>query len=223
MTCRCLYSGEEPLAGLRGRALWRLHHRPLGLKESDLVTASLSSTKELIVRMDSEGPFKAFHDRHWISVTKDWTKRCVRQADHILVAANFNGQGRGDVPQSLPLNTRESKFCLSYVPKTKGVSTTGGEIFQMLKQMENRCAQSFPPVFLLWETVSVSGPCQSLCWSVVERPRTPNERYVQDAAPLLALKIAGSFDRASWKRDRSISASQTNLSKIQGILMRFGG
>eukprot|EP00913_Durusdinium_trenchii_P011669 g10958.t1 len=24
----------------------------------------------------------------------------------------------------------------------------------------------------------------SLCWSVVERPRTPNERYVQDAAPL---------------------------------------
>ncbi|CAK9099693.1 unnamed protein product [Durusdinium trenchii] len=30
----------------------------------------------------------------------DWTKRCVRQADHILVAANFNGQGRGDVPQT---------------------------------------------------------------------------------------------------------------------------
>ncbi|CAJ1410489.1 unnamed protein product [Effrenium voratum] len=31
----------------------------------------------------------------------DWTKRCVRQADHILVAAEFNGQGRGDVPQTL--------------------------------------------------------------------------------------------------------------------------
>eukprot|EP00439_Symbiodinium_sp_Y106_P039692 s2058_g4.t2 len=31
----------------------------------------------------------------------DWTRRCVRQADIILVATNFNGQGRGDVPQTL--------------------------------------------------------------------------------------------------------------------------
>eukprot|EP00434_Breviolum_minutum_P041034 symbB.v1.2.036495.t2/scaffold5169.1/size30165/1 len=36
---------------------------------------------------------------HGASIT-DWTKRCVRQADHILVATNFNGQGRGDVPQT---------------------------------------------------------------------------------------------------------------------------
>ena len=35
---------------------------------------------------------------------EDWTKRCVRQADHILVATNFNGQGRGDVPQKLGKN-----------------------------------------------------------------------------------------------------------------------
>ena len=42
-------------------------------------------------------------------VAKDWTKRCVRQADHILVAANFNGQGRGDVPQKLDLNCGESQ------------------------------------------------------------------------------------------------------------------
>lgn len=30
----------------------------------------------------------------------DWTRRCVRQADHILVAANFDGRGRCDVPVS---------------------------------------------------------------------------------------------------------------------------
>ena len=30
----------------------------------------------------------------------DWTRRCLRQADHVLVAACFNGQGRGDVPQT---------------------------------------------------------------------------------------------------------------------------
>lgn len=45
----------------------------------------------------------------WVpSVAQDWTKRCVRQADHILVAANFNGQGRGDVPQKLDVNHGES-------------------------------------------------------------------------------------------------------------------
>lgn len=27
----------------------------------------------------------------------DWTRRCVRQADHILIAANFDGSGRDDV------------------------------------------------------------------------------------------------------------------------------
>jgi len=46
------------------------------------------------------------------SVAKDWTKRCVRQADHILVAANFNGQGRGDVPQKLDVNRGESRRIL---------------------------------------------------------------------------------------------------------------
>jgi len=29
----------------------------------------------------------------------DWTRRCVRQADHILVAVNFDGTGRGHVPE----------------------------------------------------------------------------------------------------------------------------
>ena len=36
----------------------------------------------------------------------------MRQADHILVAANFNGQGRGDVPQKLDVNRGESRRIL---------------------------------------------------------------------------------------------------------------
>eukprot|EP00929_Paragymnodinium_shiwhaense_P108237 TRINITY_DN74564_c0_g1_i1.p1 TRINITY_DN74564_c0_g1~~TRINITY_DN74564_c0_g1_i1.p1 ORF type:complete len:1373 (+),score=275.83 TRINITY_DN74564_c0_g1_i1:161-4279(+) len=31
----------------------------------------------------------------------DWTQRCVRQADHILVASNFDGSSRGDVPPTI--------------------------------------------------------------------------------------------------------------------------
>jgi len=31
----------------------------------------------------------------------DWTRRCVRQADHILVAVNFDGRCRGDVPEGV--------------------------------------------------------------------------------------------------------------------------
>ena len=51
--------------------------------------------------------------------SEDWTKRCVRQADHILVAAEFNGQGRGDVPQRLARLCSASE---SWVRRLRGVA-----------------------------------------------------------------------------------------------------